>query len=165
MNNCPSCGKPLITVERQGAPYVILDDYPTVNKMGHVIKPGTGDMWSVVMQEFAKAGANTYAFCKSTVWLHPKGPKKTKLEKEVYAKCENHFMQELMALMENKRGLFLLGAGATKLVTGLKVSEWSGLNVQPLYFNAPVVICSEKPGQTIGELRLAVTRFVKQTKL
>lgn len=159
MSNCPICNQPIIKIEKKTAPYLLIYE-PTNDERKK--SSSIGEWFSLPIAELGRTGMGAYEFCKTPVWLHPKGSKVTKLDKDLYKGCENHFLQQIMELGKNKLGIFIMGAEATKILTGEKVSEWSGLNIPSPYFDAPVIICSEKPAKTIGELRLAITRFVKQ---
>lgn len=153
---CPHCGQKLILPSgHKDAPYLFVMDAPdwkeAMTGIGY-----TGDAAVVLVSEMQKAGINTRSCRFATMWLHE--PNKDQ-------RCSQMGYDNLLLEMANKRGVVLMGAELCKLFCNAAVSEWSGLEVQPVVeipnFAGWMMVMID-PGmaihQSFGEVRLALQK-------
>jgi len=141
----------------------IVELFPHVDKQGyiHSIEP---DHQKILREEFLTLGLDISRIYYNSVWKHVPGERRSKLGKEVYARCENKFFTEFytQAVEFGAKGVLLYGSDAVKIIAGVKVSEYSSLSVDVPLLGVPVVVACEKAGKTIGETRLAIHRFIQK---
>lgn len=97
-----------------------------------------------------------------SVWGHKPSERRSKLGKELYAKCGEAFRKKFFEVAKG-RHVLLYGSEAVKFLTTYTVSEVSSLAIPEdgFFWTAKSVYASEKLGKTFGELKLSIRRFAE----
>lgn len=178
---CPSCGKKSIDPILKSKPYLIVKDSLTKNEMEQGIpftlagvnKYGKSENTNsyYLAKEFGMVGLNFQIMSLSALWMHepPKG-KRSKDEKELFQKCLDWSISEVLKASVDKKIVLLMGAEVTRTFTGYSVNDVSGLvGKSDLMPHVPVVISAPNPDNMmrmpIGELRNALQVFKEQIQI
>jgi uracil-DNA glycosylase family 4 len=120
--------------------------------------PMVGNMGNVLRTELAYLKFDFKSARRTNLWRHT--PNKNK-------ECLQNGMEEVIKEAKGRKGILLLGNEVADLFVGKSVMKVAGLNVKSDYFSAPVIVCCPNPamafhsGHGIGEIRLALTKFIR----
>jgi len=137
---------------------LLIGDFPEKDEVqkGKLLVGRTGD---ILRSELGRLGVDVRRLRACNVWQHHPNNNED---------CYNLGLQIAIKEAKNKQVILLLGAGAVKIFTGENVRDVCGLNLKSTYLSAPIIISCVSPGiafhSSIGELRLALTKFAKATE-
>jgi uracil-DNA glycosylase family 4 len=163
--NCPHCNKTIIPVSgRSSSPIVLLGEAPTFEEI-RVASNFVGDGGQILRAELSRAGIQ-YQDCRATTfWRHD-----PKVGKEFAKDCKAFMVELLLKELSTARACLIMGSDVTKFLTGKNVSSVNGTLVHPAIFPScvEVVVAAFSPAvvlrMTVGDFRLALTRFANYTK-
>lgn len=158
MRECPKCGTPLVEpAGPKGAIALLVGDSPGVVEKVQG-KPFVGKTGEILRIELQRVGLSLDEFRLTNLWGHDPMPAE-----------ESYHLRALIKEANRHKLVLLMGSDVVRKMTGLNVSEVSGMSVRSRYigrgtklmasFNPAIVF---KEGSTVGELRLAIERFAQQ---
>ena len=140
---------------------LIVAEFPGEKELEKGI-PMVGNMGFVLRQELGHLGLDLKSTRRCNLWQHP--PNKNQ-------KCLETGMKVVIEEAKGKQAILLLGDDVVKVfIDDRSVMKISGLRVKSSYFSAPIIIACPNPalvfhkGRGIGEVRLALSKFVKAIK-
>ena len=140
---------------------IIVAEFPGVEELKKGI-PMVGNMGFVLRQELGHLGLDLKSTRRCNLWQHP--PNKNQ-------KCLEAGMKVVISEAKGREAILLLGDDVTKtFVDDRSIMKIAGLRVKSSYFSAPIIIACPNPalvfhkGRGIGEVRLALSKFVKAIK-
>lgn len=153
---CPSCGEKAITASgSRNSPILIIGEMPTDKEMERG-RPFTGPAGKVLRTEFSHLGVDLIQCQVTNIWMHEPN------------KNENCFKAGLNQVLEHAKGkqaILLVGPACADTFVGLSISDISGLQIESPMLSAPFIMAIVNPTIVfhggVGEIRLAVTKFVK----
>lgn len=159
---CPVCGSTqmVIATGPKNSEVLIVGEMPGEIELKQGI-PMVGPMGTILRQELAYLKFDFKSARRTNLWRHP--PNKNE-------DCLKNGMEEVIKEAKGRKKILLLGNEVVELFTGKSVTKVCGLNVKSDYFSAPVIVCCLNPaiafhvGHGIGEVRLALTKFVNFMK-
>ena len=156
MNQCEKCGRRLVLPSGpEDAEILLVGDAPSYNEIKEG-QPWIGPAGDVLRTELRRVQINPNRCRITNMWLHGKTNE-----------CEAH-IDELMAEMQGRKVILLMGADCVTYFTGQNVSDVSGLRVDKMtdmlpagvvayaIFN-PAIALHEK----LGEVRFAMEKFAE----
>lgn len=169
--NCPICNQPTITPLGKGE-ILILGFQPEDEDISagqpFVSRNSGGE---VLRKELAANKIDWKRLKLDCLWGHPpaKSPSRKKVDQQatndLNEKCYNHFFGYLMG--DVYKAVLLVGAEATKQLTGCSVSDWAGIQMKSDYLDG-LVMCCPKPSQVysvpLGEVRLSIRKFCNEIR-
>jgi len=184
---CPVCGTDKVVIAHgpTKSPVLIVSDEPGEEELKQGI-PMVGNMGNVLRSELAYLKFDFKSARRTNLWRHP--PNNTALykpgklpglndeatfdgnavsSKQLTKQCLQNGMEEVIKEAKGRKAILLLGNEVVDLFLNKSVMKIAGLNVKCDYFSAPVIVCCPNPamafhaGHGIGEIRLALTKFVR----
>lgn len=160
---CEVCGDPLVLPSgHTQSPILMFGDSPGWEDIRDM-RPWVGNAGEVLHTELTRAGIDPRMVRLTNMWMHDPKPE-----------CQPFHMQFLMRELTNRKAVMVMGATPVKYfffpTTGKSVSEITG-TVQTstrLPSTVQVAMPMVNPGialhGTIGEVRLAITKFAALTR-
>jgi len=156
---CPVCGTDKVVIAHgpTKSPVLIIAEFPGDEELKQGI-PMVGNMGNVLRSELAYLKFDFKSARRTNLWRHT--PNKDK-------GCLQNGMEEVIKEAKGRKAILLLGNEVVDLFLNKSVMKIAGLNVKCDYFSAPVIVCCPNPamafhaGHGIGEIRLALTKFVR----
>ena len=157
--SCPICGtdKFVPAFGPKKSKVLIVGEYVGDQEIKQGL-PMVGNMGNVLRTELAYLKFDFKSARRTNLWRHT--PNKNK-------ECLQNGMEEVIKEAKGRKAILLLGNEVVDLFLNKSVMKIAGLNVKCDYFSAPVVVCCPNPamafhaGHGIGEIRLALTKFVR----
>jgi len=116
----------------------------------------------VLRQELGHLGLDLKSTRRCNLWQHP--PNKDQ-------KCLEAGMKVVISEAKGRKAILLLGSDVVDVfIRDQSVMKISGLKVKSSYFSAPIIMVCPNPalvyrkGRGIGEVRLALSKFVDAIK-
>ena len=160
---CPVCGSEQCVppVGNTNSSILIVAEFPGTEELKKGILM-VGRMAFVLRQELGHLGLDLKSTRRCNLWQHP--PNKNQ-------KCLEAGMKVVISEAKGKQAILLLGSDVVDVfVKDHSVMKISGLRVKSSYFSAPIIMVCPNPalvfrkGRGIGEVRLALSKFVKAIK-
>lgn len=156
---CPVCDTDKVVVAHgpTKSPVLIVAEMPGEDELKQGL-PMVGNMGNVLRSELAYLKFDFKSARRTNLWRHL--PNKNK-------ECLQNGMEEVIKEAKGRKAILLLGNEVVDLFLNKSVMKIAGLNVKCDYFSAPVIVCCPNPamafhaGHGIGEIRLALTKFVR----
>lgn len=160
--SCPICQHKLVAPS--GDPHstvLVVGEFPGFEEI-RLGQPFVGPSGQVLRREIAMAGMQLESCRVTNLWLH--GPSKDEADYEWNR-------EQLMAELKGKVHILLMGSDVAHAFGLPNVMSWSGMNLRHADLPKTVKTCIIAPNPalllqrdtTIGEFRLAVTKFVEAT--
>ncbi len=181
MTLCPNCGKKGLDPIIRSKPYLIIKESVTENEyeQGILFTLNKTNKWGhsenttsyYLAKELSMVGINMQSLSLTALWLHtPPKSKRSKDDKEHFQKCLDWSISEVLRAAEGKKIILVMGAEATRTLTGYGVSEVSGLICQSdLLPKVPVIVPCPNPDNImkmpLGEMRNALKVFKEQIQI
>lgn len=157
IDKCEFCNNTLVTpLGKKTSDIILIGHEPSWQEVRN-FTPFSDDGGNLLRQELAKLGEDMYQIRRTYLWLHEADSKKPK--------CKDKFAEMVITEARGRKAVLLLGSEVTEFFTGYGVMEVSGLQVKSQYLSNPLIVACPSPRAalrgTIGELRLALTRFIR----
>lgn len=158
-NRCPSCGNLHISgVGLSDSPILILGDYPSFEDAKTGVCMSDENLSYVLQTELGKVGIPLKQCYYTNLWSH------------VYSEeCEKYddMVDEAAKLISSKKKVLMLGSDVTVPFLGYKATDICGVWFQLEAFGKtrimPCITIGTVLNQDLGEFRLALNRFAKET--
>lgn len=178
---CPSCGKKAVDPVLKSKPYIIIKSTLTSNEYEQGLpftlsgknkynRPENTTSY-YLMKELGLVGVNMQVLSLSSLWMHtPPKAGKSKDGKEIFQKCLDWSISEVIRICADKKIILMMGADSTRTFVGASVSDTQGLICKSdLLPMVPVIVPAPNPDNImkvpIGELRNALNVFAEQIKI
>lgn len=156
---CPICGnkKCVPAGGSKNSPILVVAEFPG-REEEQKGRPMVGKMGDVLRGELGKLGADMNRMRLCNLWLHAPNNRED---------CFKHGFEQVIMEARGRKAILLLGSETVKAFCDENVSDVCGLHVHSHYLSAPIIIACVNPaivfrGGTIGELRLALSKFVQK---
>jgi len=157
---CSFCGQYMVMpYGRQDAEVLLVGEFPGEEEM-KVGVPFVGEAGHILEYELMKAGLDINQCRLTNLWLHPKNKE---------ALCFEQSIKSLTLEMAGRKCL-LMGSELAKYFMNNGIMDWSGLEVHSPLFPRSMKFAMMSPNpaqalhQPLGELRLAINKFVRRGK-
>ena len=156
---CPICNskKCVPAAGSKNSPILVIGEMPGKDEL---IKgrPMVGRMGEVLKMELGKLGMDLNRLRLCNLWHHKPNNNED---------CYRHGFEQVIKEAKGRKAILLLGSESVKAFCNESVSKVCGLQVKSPYLSAPIIYACVNPAQvfhgTIGELRLAIKKFVEVT--
>jgi uracil-DNA glycosylase family 4 len=160
VSNCPICGVGLIEpAGRETSDILLVGEYPGREDYVRGV-PFGGDIGKLLSYELMRAGLDINQCRLTYLWQHPMNKDES---------CLNFMIRSLTLEMAGRKVL-MMGSEMSMLFLNEKVTDLAGLVVTSALFpkSTKFVMFSQGAGyalhSTIGEVRLAISKFCKKIK-
>ena len=157
---CPICSntKCVPPAGRIHSPILIVAEFPG-DQEAIKGRPMVGRMGDVLRMELGKLGMDLNRLRLCNLWYHAPNNNKN---------CYEYGFEQVIKEAKGRKAILLLGSESVKAFCNESVSKVCGLQVKSPYLSAPIVYACVNPAQAfhspIGELRLALSKFVRATQ-
>lgn len=163
---CPNCGKLLVQpVGNPKSPILLVGDYPDFEdvRTGRCLSGSLDDYRmntrKVLYAEMVRVGIQLDNVRYTNLWQHAKDEKECKID---------WHMDRVMSEIKGKSYVFLMGSDASRAIVGESSMDVAGLKFKLTAFPKVVFVVAPSPATlingSIGDFRLALTRFKKEMK-
>ena len=161
---CPSCaGRAVRAFGSSSSKVLLIGEFPGSIEL-ETGRPFTGPAGGVLRKELSKLGVDLLQFRVTNLYIH-EPIKATKKEPDKGKNCFQAGLDACLEEAKGKKAILLVGSESVEFFTGYKVSDVNGLQVESPMLSAPIIYASVNPAivfhKSLGELRFAVTNFVK----
>lgn len=156
---CPHCGRMLIDAAGpKEAKILLVGEFPGYEEVRQG-RPFVGRTGEVLQQELARQGLQLQQCRYTNLWQHDKAEKA----------CDPDWhLDQLTREFQGRSHVLLMGSDVTTAILGGKVMEYAGTRITLPAFKDIRFWVSPNPAivfnAPLGELRLAIERFAKDTR-
>jgi len=158
---CPYCkGIALPAEGDKDSPIILVGNAPNVDEIKAGML-GAGASYYILRQEFQFMGYNIDNFRYTNLWLHKANGNN---------QCEMYSIEKCISEISGRKAVLLMGAEPVEYFTEWKVMDVCGLQVTSNMLSVPIIYGCISPAkviqrdETVGELRLALTKFIKRCR-
>jgi uracil-DNA glycosylase family 4 len=159
--DCPVCGREDCVPANgvSSSPILIVAEMPGSEEIKYG-EPLIGATGRVLRTELAYLGIDMKSLRLCNLWLHE--PNKNE-------KCLEYGASKVIEEAKGRKAILLVGSDVVEYFCNIKVTKVSGLEVTSPYLSAPLIMACPNPalvfkGSGIGEMRLALQKFVKKAE-